>query len=122
MAGREVYTRAVTTMTESARSVAQQAGWDMADIDAFVGHQANIRILKSVAKRLGLPAERVISNIAEVGNTAAASIPLALADAAVDRRIKPGDRLLLTAFGGGLTWGSAAVRWSGAEPVCDVRA
>lgn len=121
MQGHDVYTRAVTTMTESARSVAGKVGWDMADVDAFVGHQANIRILKSVAKRLGLPPERVITNIADVGNTAAASIPLALADAAAQGRIGEGDRLILTAFGGGLTWGSAAVVWSGAEPVNEVR-
>ncbi|MDR3036550.1 MAG: ketoacyl-ACP synthase III [Kitasatospora sp.] len=121
MRGREVYTRAVTQMTESARSVARGAGWSLDDIDAFVGHQANIRILASVAKRLGLPPERVVSNIAEVGNTAAASIPLALADAAASGGIRAGDRLLLTAFGGGLTWGSAAVVWPGVEPVCDIR-
>ncbi|MFF3012661.1 beta-ketoacyl-ACP synthase III [Streptomyces sp. NPDC057939] len=121
MDGPEVYKRAVTTMAESARSVAGRVGWDLADIDAFIGHQANIRILKAVAKRLGLPPERVISNIENVGNTAAASIPLALADAAAAGRIKEGDKLLLTAFGGGLTWGSSAVVWTGAEPVHDVR-
>ncbi|WP_328580894.1 beta-ketoacyl-ACP synthase III [Streptomyces sp. NBC_00370] len=121
MRGREVYTHAVTTMARSARSVAERAGWHPADVDAFVGHQANLRILTSVAKRLGLPQERVVANIADVGNTAAASIPLALADAAVAGRITAGDRLLLTAFGGGLTWGSAAVVWPGVEPVCDVR-
>ena len=81
------------------------------DIHAFVGHQANLRILSSVAKRLRLPRERVVSNIADVANTAAASIPLALADAAAQGRIGSGDRLLLTAFGGGLTWAAAAVRW-----------
>ncbi|MFG3319025.1 beta-ketoacyl-ACP synthase III [Streptomyces sp. NPDC048171] len=121
MRGSDVYARAVTTMTESARSVAAHAGWDLADVDAFVGHQANLRILTSVAKRLGLPRERVVSNIADVANTAAASIPLALADAAAEGRVGSGDRLLLTAFGGGLTWGSAAVVWSGAEPVQDQR-
>ncbi|MEW2448553.1 beta-ketoacyl-ACP synthase III [Streptomyces parvulus] len=121
MRGGDVYARAVTTMTESARSVAAHAGWDLADVDAFVGHQANLRILTSVAKRLGLPRERVVSNIADVANTAAASIPLALADAAAEGRVGSGDRLLLTAFGGGLTWGSAAVVWSGAEPVQDQR-
>ncbi|MEV5013912.1 beta-ketoacyl-ACP synthase III [Streptomyces sp. NPDC053780] len=121
MQGSDVYARAVTTMTESARSVAAHVGWDLADVDAFVGHQANLRILTSVAKRLGLPRERVVSNIADVANTAAASIPLALADAAAEGRVGSGDRLLLTAFGGGLTWGSAAVVWSGAEPVQDQR-
>ncbi|CAL9617706.1 beta-ketoacyl-ACP synthase 3 [Streptomyces sp. enrichment culture] len=122
MQGRAVYTRAVTTMTESALSVARGAGWSPDDIDAFVGHQANQRILTSVAKRLGLPAERVVSNIADVGNTAAASIPLALADASAAGRIRQGDRLVLTAFGGGLTWGSAALVWPDTEAVCDVRA
>ncbi|MGW0422809.1 beta-ketoacyl-ACP synthase III [Streptomyces sp. NPDC003015] len=122
MQGRAVYARAVITMTESARSVARGAGWSPDDIDAFVGHQANQRILTSVAKRLGLPSERAVSNIAEVGNTAAASIPLALADAAAAGRIRQGDRLVLTAFGGGLTWGSAALVWSDTEAVCDVRA
>ncbi|MFZ3498371.1 beta-ketoacyl-ACP synthase III [Streptomyces sp. 5.8] len=117
MEGREVYTRAVPTMVQSARRVAEAAGWRPEDIDAFVGHQANLRILESVAKRLGLPAERVIANIEDVGNTAAASIPLALAWAADRGRLVPGDRVVLTAFGGGLTWGSAALLWPDVRPV-----
>ncbi len=117
MRGRDVYTRAVPTMADSARRVAHAVGWETEDIDAFVGHQANLRILKSVAKRLGLPDERVISNIGEVGNTAAASIPLALAWAADRNRLGPGDRVVLTAFGGGLTWGSAALHWPDIRPV-----
>ncbi|MFJ4435908.1 beta-ketoacyl-ACP synthase III [Streptomyces sp. NPDC088923] len=117
MRGREVYVRAVPTMTASARRVAEAAGWRPGEIDGFVGHQANLRILQSVAKRLELPDERVIANIAEVGNTAAASIPLALASAAGQGRLARGDRLVLTAFGGGLTWGSTALLWSGARPV-----
>ncbi|MGW0842554.1 beta-ketoacyl-ACP synthase III [Streptomyces sp. NPDC002787] len=117
MEGREVYTRAVPTMVESARRVAEAVGWQPEDIDAFVGHQANLRILESVAKRLGLPPERVIANIEDVGNTAAASIPLALAWAADRGRLTPGDRVLLTAFGGGLTWGSAALLWPAVRPV-----
>lgn len=117
MEGREVYTRAVPTMVESARSVAEAVGWRPEDIDAFVGHQANLRILESVAKRLGLPPERVIANIEDVGNTAAASIPLALAWAADRGRLTPGDRVVLTAFGGGLTWGSAALLWPDVHPV-----
>ncbi|MDJ0384273.1 beta-ketoacyl-ACP synthase III [Streptomyces sp. G-G2] len=117
MEGREVYTRAVPTMVESARRAAEAVGWPLQDVDAFVGHQANLRILESVAKRLGLPPERVISNIEDVGNTAAASIPLALAWAADRGRLTPGDRVLLTAFGGGLTWGSAALLWPDVRPV-----
>ncbi|MFF6979679.1 beta-ketoacyl-ACP synthase III [Streptomyces sp. NPDC008343] len=117
MEGREVYTRAVPTMVESARRVAEAVGWLPEDINAFVAHQANLRILESVAKRLGLPPERVIANIEDVGNTAAASIPLALAWAADQGRLTPGDRVVLTAFGGGLTWGSAALLWPDARPV-----
>ncbi|MFD8261978.1 beta-ketoacyl-ACP synthase III [Streptomyces griseoluteus] len=116
MRGREVYVQAVPAMTDSALRVAKSAGWQNGDIDAFVGHQANIRILRSVAKRLGLPEERVITNIEDVGNTAAASIPLALASAAEQHRLRPGDRLVLTAFGGGLTWGSTALTWPGIRP------
>ncbi|MGV9390414.1 beta-ketoacyl-ACP synthase III [Streptomyces olivaceus] len=121
MRGREVYVQAVPGMTDSALRVLKEAGWDAEDVDAFVGHQANIRILASVAKRLGLPEERVITNIEEVGNTAAASIPLALAHGVREGRVTRGDRLLLTAFGGGLTWGSTALTWSGAQPVHSVR-
>ncbi|MFJ6701092.1 beta-ketoacyl-ACP synthase III [Streptomyces sp. NPDC091272] len=117
MRGREVYTRAVPTMTDSARRAAAAVGWQPADIDAFVGHQANLRILESVAKRIGVPPQRVITNIEDVGNTAAASIPLALAAAADEGRLTPGDRVVLTAFGGGLTWGSAALRWPDVRPV-----
>jgi 3-oxoacyl-[acyl-carrier-protein] synthase-3 len=111
MEGKEVYARAVATMTRSARETAEAVGWRPADVDAFVGHQANARILRAVARRLGLPAERVVCHLGEVGNTAAASIPLALSWASSRGDLTPGDRLLLTAFGGGLTWGSAAMTW-----------
>ncbi|MFG3545856.1 beta-ketoacyl-ACP synthase III [Streptomyces sp. NPDC047725] len=121
MEGKEVYTRAVSTMTRSAREVAEEAGWRPEDVDAFVGHQANARILRAVARRLGLPAERVVCHMGEVGNTAAASIPLALGWAASRGTLTAGDRVLLTAFGGGLTWGSAAMTWPGAlRPVTAV--
>ncbi|MFJ4192165.1 beta-ketoacyl-ACP synthase III [Kitasatospora sp. NPDC089509] len=111
MVGKEVYTRAVETMTRSARGVAEAVGWPLEQIDAFVGHQANARILRAVGRRLGVPTERIVCHLAEVGNTAAASIPLALAWAAGQDRLAAGDRVLLTAFGGGLTWGSVALRW-----------
>ncbi|MFJ8669521.1 beta-ketoacyl-ACP synthase III [Streptomyces sp. NPDC093600] len=117
MQGREVYTRAVPTMVESARRIAESVGWRPEDIDAFVGHQANLRILESVAKRLGMPPGGLITNIEDVGNTAAASIPLALAQAADQGRLQRGDRVVLTAFGGGLTWGSAALHWPDVRPV-----
>ncbi|WP_258574906.1 3-oxoacyl-[acyl-carrier-protein] synthase III C-terminal domain-containing protein [Streptomyces shenzhenensis] len=111
MRGREVYRHAVTRMAASARTTLQRGGRKTDDVDHFVPHQANLRILHSVADDLGLPRERCVANVDSVGNTGAASIPLALADAAARGRIRPGDRLLLTAFGGGLTWGSCLLTW-----------
>ncbi|MDQ0772262.1 3-oxoacyl-[acyl-carrier-protein] synthase-3 [Streptomyces aurantiacus] len=111
MRGKEVYRHAVTRMAESARATLSRAGWKIDDVDHFVPHQANLRILHSVADDLGLPRERCVTHVESVGNTGAASIPLALADAAAGRTIGPGDRLLLTAFGGGLTWGSCLLTW-----------
>jgi len=81
------------------------------DIDWLVPHQANQRIIDGMAKKLGLPGERVVSTVARHANTSAASIPLALAEAASDGRIKPGQLVLLEAIGGGLTWGASVIRW-----------
>jgi 3-oxoacyl-[acyl-carrier-protein] synthase-3 len=111
MAGKEVYRQAIPRMAASSKAVLERAGWTPADVDRFVGHQANVRILDAVARRLGIPEDRCVVNIDRVGNTAAASIPLALADAAADGTLQPGHRVLLTAFGGGLTWGSAVLTW-----------
>lgn len=111
MRGKQVYRHAVTRMAASARATLEQAGRKPDEIDHFVPHQANLRILHSVADDLGLPRERCVANLDDVGNTGAASIPLALADAMAQERIRPGDRLLLTAFGGGLTWGSCLMTW-----------
>lgn len=111
MNGQPVYRRAVEAMTASSRRVLQMAGLPVSSVDWLVCHQANQRILVAVAQRLGLPEERCISQVSLVGNTAAASIPLALAWAAEDLRFTAGDRILLSAFGGGLTWGSAMLRW-----------
>ncbi|WP_369395028.1 beta-ketoacyl-ACP synthase III [Streptomyces sp. CG1] len=111
MAGREVFWRAVQRMRESARSALDRAGRVPGDVDRLVCHQANLRILKALAHELGIAPERCVGNIAEVGNTAAASIPLALDHAHAAGRIAAGERLLLTAFGGGLTWGSAVLTW-----------
>ncbi|ATY15992.1 ketoacyl-ACP synthase III [Amycolatopsis sp. AA4] len=111
MQGTAVFRQACARMAESSRAVLEQAGWMVGDVDRFVGHQANIRILQATAKQLGMPADAVVSNIDRVGNTSAASIPLALADAVADGTLTPGHRVLLTAFGAGLTWGSTVLTW-----------
>jgi 3-oxoacyl-[acyl-carrier-protein] synthase-3 len=111
MAGKEVFRHAVQRMSQSSARVLARAGWQTSDVRWLVGHQANRRILDRLADDLGIPRERGIGNIAEVGNTSAASIPLALDDAAAAGLLRPGDRVLLTAFGGGLTWGSAVLTW-----------
>ncbi|MGW6572662.1 beta-ketoacyl-ACP synthase III [Streptomyces sp. NPDC054945] len=117
MAGRKVYLRALQQMTSSALRVMEDCGWSPESVGAFVAHQANARIIDAVANRLGVPSDAAVCEIARVGNTAAASIPLALADAADGGRLKPGARTVLTAFGGGLTWGSAALTWPSLTPV-----
>ena len=117
MNGREVFRLAIRRMTASADAVLGRVGWSADELDCFIGHQANQRILDAVADRLGVPAERRFGNIREVGNTAAASVPLALAHAVAAHAARPGGRALLTAFGGGLTWGSIALTWPDARPV-----
>ncbi|MFG2121455.1 beta-ketoacyl-ACP synthase III [Streptomyces sp. NPDC048710] len=111
MLGRDTYRHAVEHMTAASTEAAERAGWRLDDVDRFVAHQANARILEAVSDRLGIPAERQLSNIARVGNTGAASIPLLLAEATAEGRLAAGHRVLLTAFGGGLSWGAATVIW-----------
>jgi dodecanoy-ACP synthase len=111
MNGQPVYRQAIQRMTESCQRVLDLAGLPAAKIDRLVPHQANLRILHAVADRLGIPEERCVANIAQVGNTAAASIPIALADAASSGQMQPGQHVLLTAFGGGLAWGSCYLTW-----------
>ena len=116
MQGQRVYRRAVQMMTQSSARVLELAGWPVSAVDWLVCHQANRRILDAVAARLRIPADRCVINIDQVGNTAAASIPLALAHGAESGAFRPGDRIVLTGFGGGLTWGSTLLRWP--EIVC----
>ncbi|MGW8378360.1 beta-ketoacyl-ACP synthase III [Streptomyces sp. ODS28] len=116
MRGREVYRHAVRRMTESSATVLGHAGWSSDSVRAFIGHQANQRILDAVAQRLAIAPQHCFGNIRDVGNTAAASIPLALAGTAARGAVRPGARTLLTAFGGGLTWASVAANWPGAAP------
>ncbi|MCW5723523.1 MAG: ketoacyl-ACP synthase III [Maricaulaceae bacterium] len=111
MQGNQVFRHAVTNIAEAIEKVCADAGVAIADIDWFVPHQANQRILEAVARRLGLDEGRVVSTVARHGNTSAASVPLALHEAVADGRIKAGDLVLMEAMGGGLTWGAALVRW-----------
>ncbi|MGW7370286.1 beta-ketoacyl-ACP synthase 3, partial [Streptomyces sp. NPDC054841] len=111
MDGKAVFTTAITKMTASSRAVLQRANRSIHEVDHLVAHQANARILHAVAHQLDLPAHRMITNIDKVGNTTAASIPLALADAARSDSLHAGQLVLLTAFGGGLTWGSTLLTW-----------
>lgn len=111
MAGNEVFKFAVRIMGEAAARVLEQAGLTPADIDLLIPHQANIRIIEAAQRRLDLPPERVFVNVEKYGNTSAASIPLALAEAVEGGRVKDGDVLVLVGFGAGLTWGAAALRW-----------
>ncbi|MEU9331620.1 beta-ketoacyl-ACP synthase III [Streptomyces sp. NPDC048290] len=113
MDGGEVFRYAVDRMCTASRRAATAAGWVLGDIDRLVPHQANSRITAFVARRLGIPDNRRLSNIAETGNTGAASIPLLLAHAAADGCLQPGHRTLLTAFGAGLTWGATTLTWPG---------
>ncbi|MFG2985036.1 beta-ketoacyl-ACP synthase III [Streptomyces sp. NPDC048258] len=111
MRGRQVFAHAVTRMGESAATLLDRVGWSAASVDRFVGHQANVRILYALADGIGIDRDRVAVHLDRVGNTSAASIPLALADGCDAKTLRPGDRVLMTAFGGGLTWGSTALVW-----------
>ena len=110
--GREVFKRAVTEMAAACREVLEKNGHAPEDVDLLIPHQANARIMVAVAERLGIPIERAVVDVAEVGNTSAASIPIALDRAYRAGRIKEGDLVLFTSFGAGLTWGATAMRWT----------
>jgi 3-oxoacyl-[acyl-carrier-protein] synthase III len=112
MNGPQVYRFATRVVVESAERVLDVAGLDVGDVDVFVPHQANQRIIDHASRRLGIPAERVLSNVARYGNTSAASIPICLDEAYRERRIRPGDIVLMVGFGGGLSWGSCVMEWS----------
>jgi 3-oxoacyl-[acyl-carrier-protein] synthase-3 len=111
MNGREIFKLAVRGMGDSSLQALAAAGLTTEDIALVVPHQANARIIEATARRLGVPMERVFVNLDRYGNTSAATIPIALVEAAQQGRIKDGDSILLTAFGGGLTWASAVIRW-----------
>jgi 3-oxoacyl-[acyl-carrier-protein] synthase-3 len=111
MAGREVFRHAVVRMAEAIDAALTANGLNPGDIDWMVPHQANLRIIEAMARRLNLPQDRVVVTVDRHANTSAASIPLALCEAVGDQRIRSGDLILMEAMGGGFTWGSALVRW-----------
>ena len=113
MDGPTVYRYAVRSMTEVTREVLADAGLGVGDVDLFVYHQANSRIIASVGRRLGLDPDRVVDVVAEFANTSAASLPIALAAAKASGRLHPGDRVLLSAFGAGMVWGGLLLEWGG---------
>jgi 3-oxoacyl-[acyl-carrier-protein] synthase-3 len=132
MEGRETYRYATRTLAASALAAVAKAGWQPADVDLFIPHQANVRIIEAVAKGLGLPMERMMVNIDRYGNTSAASVAIALDEAVRGGRVQPEDKLVLFAFGAGFTSGAVALTWTadpadsqrsdGVAPVASVRA
>jgi 3-oxoacyl-[acyl-carrier-protein] synthase-3 len=111
MDGKEVFRKAVRAVVESAERAIEEAGLKIEDVSLLVPHQANLRIIQAVCQRMNIPEERAVSVIDRYGNTSSASIPLALHDALANDRVHDGDHLLLTGFGGGMTWASAVLRW-----------
>jgi 3-oxoacyl-[acyl-carrier-protein] synthase-3 len=109
--GNEVFRTAVRAMEDACIAALKHNHLEITDVDVVVPHQANARIIQALTYRLSLPPEKVIANIARHGNTSAASVPLALDEAVRTGKVHDGNLVLLVAFGGGLTWGSAAIRW-----------
>lgn len=112
MSGSEVFKFATRIMVSSAEAILDECNKTVADVDVYVPHQANVRIIDHAVRKLGLPEEKVVVNVDRYGNTSSGSIPLALADAADDGRLRPGKLVLLTGMGAGLTWGSALIEWT----------
>ena len=110
--GRDVFKRAVTEMAAACREVLEKNGHTPDDVDLLIPHQANARIMKAVAERLHIPADKAVIDVAEIGNTSAASIPIALDRAYRAGRMRDGDLVLFTSFGAGLTWGATVMRWT----------
>jgi 3-oxoacyl-[acyl-carrier-protein] synthase-3 len=112
MNGREVFKFATRVLVQSAHDLLERCGVSVDDVDVYVPHQANVRIIDHAAKKLGFAQEKVVINVDRYGNTSSGSIPLALADAVADGRLREGQLVLMTGMGAGLTWGSALMRWS----------
>jgi 3-oxoacyl-[acyl-carrier-protein] synthase-3 len=116
MNGREVFKFATRILVQSAEAVLARYGATVEDVDLYVPHQANVRIIDHATKKLGIPSDRVVINVDRYGNTSSGSIPLALAEAQVDGRLRAGSLVLMTGMGAGLTWGSALMRWTMGGP------
>jgi 3-oxoacyl-[acyl-carrier-protein] synthase III len=112
MNGREVFKFATRVLVDSAEKLLAKCGVPVDDVDVYVPHQANVRIIDHARKKLGIPEERTVVNVDHYGNTSSGSIPLALGDAEADGRLKPGELVLMTGMGAGLTWGSALIEWT----------
>jgi 3-oxoacyl-[acyl-carrier-protein] synthase-3 len=112
MNGREVFKFATRVLVSSAEAVLERCGAAVEDVDVYIPHQANVRIMEHAVKKLGIPRERMVVNVDRYGNTSSGSIPLALAEAQADGRLKEGDLVLMTGMGAGLTWGSALMEWT----------
>jgi 3-oxoacyl-[acyl-carrier-protein] synthase-3 len=112
MNGREVFKFATRVMVSSAEAVLAECGRTVDEVDVYVPHQANKRIIDHASRKLGIPEEKVVVNVDRYGNTSSGSIPLALADAAADGRLREGELVLMTGMGAGLTWGSALIEWN----------
>jgi 3-oxoacyl-[acyl-carrier-protein] synthase-3 len=112
MNGREVFKFATRVLVSSAERLLEETGSSMDEVDVYVPHQANVRIIDHAARKLGVPKEKVVVNVDRYGNTSSGSIPLALADAAADGRLRPGALVLMTGMGAGLTWGSSLIEWT----------
>jgi 3-oxoacyl-[acyl-carrier-protein] synthase-3 len=112
MNGRQVFKFATRVLVSSAQALLERTGVAIEDVDVYVPHQANVRIIDHAVAKLGIPKEKVVVNVDRYGNTSSASIPLALAEAVADGRVHKGDTVLMTGMGAGLTWGSALLRWT----------
>ena len=112
MNGREVFKFATRILVQSAEDLLAKCKLTIDDVDLYIPHQANMRIIDHATRKLGVPSERVVINVDRYGNTSSGSIPLALADAAADGRLRPGQLVLMTGMGAGLTWGSTLIRWT----------
>lgn len=121
MNGREVFKFAVRVLGDSGAEVLAKSGVKSADVDWVVPHQANVRIIEAAAQRFGVPMSKMVMNLDRYGNTSSATVPLAMKEAVDDGRVKDGQQILLVAFGGGLSWAAATLKWWSGAPSVQAR-